>query len=245
MTDREELALSVIAPCFNEEGNVAALVERVLPVLAPLPEGSELVLVDDGSRDRTWERIEAERARHDNVVGVRHEVNRGIEGGWLTGLQASSAPLVCLIDSDLQNRPEDVARLFRLYCDTPDIDLVQAVRRPARGVRRLHLFSRALNHLLNLGFGMRMRDNKSGFILCHRDVLSALLRHRYDYRYFQALIGASAGARGFSIAEVETIFDDRHAGESFLSRVPIGPSLTIVWEMAKFRIETWRDDRTG
>jgi hypothetical protein len=99
-------------------------------------------------------------------------------------------------------------------------------------------FSRALNHILNIAFGMRLRDNKSGFILCHRRVLEDILKHRYQYRYFQSFIGCAAGVRGYRIAEVDTDFDARHAGQSFLSNFPVRVSARILIELAKYRIET-------
>jgi len=230
--------LSVIAPCFNEEGNVDSLVKRVLAVFDSMNCDAELVLIDDGSTDATWSKIEFHQARNLNVRGVRHPTNRGIVRAWRTGLAASRAQLVCLIDSDLQNRPEDIPRLFESY-NHGSADIVQAVRHATDGVTRLRLFSRGLNWLLNALFRSRLRDNKSGFILCKREVLERILTHRLRYRYFQSLIGVSALANGFRISEVDTVFEPRTTGESFLSRLPILVSLRIVWELLKFRVESW------
>jgi phenylacetate-CoA ligase len=231
--------LSVISPCYNEEGNVPALTKRTLAVFDALGIKGQLVLIDDGSEDQTWDRI-VEQAGHDErVLGVQHETNRGIVAGWQSGLAASDGELTCLIDSDLQNRPEDIAQLYKLYlCEIPD--LVQGVRNPADGARRLHLFSRGLNALLNVTFGMRLRDNKSGFVLCRRDDLSTILQHRYGYRYYQSFIGVAAGARGMTIAEVDTRFERRQSGQSFLNRLPILVSARIIFELLKFRLEIWR-----
>jgi dolichol-phosphate mannosyltransferase len=203
---------------------------------------AELLLVDDGSRDATWERIAARVRRDSRVRGVKHETNRGIEGAWRSGIDAAGGHLACLIDSDLQNRPEDVARLYRAYLrDVPD--LVQAVRKPVRGLRRCRMFSRGLNFLLNTVFGMKLRDNKSGFVLARKEALAELLRHEGEYRYFQSFIGAAAGVRGYFITEVDTDFDQRYAGKSFLSRFPIVVSLRIAREMFRYRAETWELSR--
>lgn len=232
-----ECVLSVIAPCFNEQDSIGPLVARALAVFDALDVPAELLLVDDGSSDDTWSRILRCSRGDARVRGVRHHSNRGIESTWRTGLASAAGELICLIDADLQNRPEDIARLYKTYLqDVPDI--VQGVRHPVRGARRCHLFSRALNFLLNIAFRMRLRDNKSGFILCRRDVLERVLSHRYRYRYFQSFIGVAAGALGYTIAEVDTDFDVRHGGRSFLSRFPIGVSLRILWELLKFRVET-------
>ena len=236
--DTDAIVLSVIAPCFNEQGNIDPLVDRTLAVFDAMKITAELVLIDDGSADNTWERIRRRSQADARVLGVRHTSNSGIEAAWRTGLESATGELICLIDADLQNRPEDIAKLYRAYLrELPDI--VQAVRHPVRGVRRCRTFSRVLNILLNLTFRMRLRDNKSGFMLCRRDVMANLLRHRYGYRYFQSFIGVAAGVRGYTIAEVDADFEVRFAGESFLRRFPIVVSLRICWELLKFRVETW------
>jgi glycosyltransferase involved in cell wall biosynthesis/SAM-dependent methyltransferase len=235
--------LSVIAPCFNEEANVGALVGRTIAALSMLPVSGELILVDDGSTDSTWRRILEQVAAHAQVVGVRHATNQGIEAAWRTGLERAAGSLICLIDADLQNRPEDIASLYEAYVGG-DSALVQAVRHPDEGGRRLLLFSRALNALLNLIFGTRLRDNKSGFILCGRDVLADILHHHHDYRYFQCFVGVVAIARGYRITEVDTLFHSRVAGKSFLSAFPILVSLRILREMLEVRGELRSTRRT-
>jgi phenylacetate-CoA ligase len=85
---------------------------------------------------------------------------------------------------------------------------------------------------------MRLRDNKSGFVLCPRDVLAEILADHEGYKYFQSFIGVAAGARGYRFAEVDTAFDERHAGESFLSQLPVKVSLEICGELLRYRIAT-------
>ncbi|MDO8632364.1 MAG: glycosyltransferase family 2 protein [Phycisphaerales bacterium] len=237
-----DVVLSVVAPCFNEEGNIDSLVDRMVATFDSMNVSADLLLIDDGSRDATWERIAARVQGDSRVRGVKHETNRGIEGAWRSGMDAAAGCLVCLIDSDLQNRPEDVARLYRAYLrDVPD--LVQAVRHPVRGLRRCRLFSRGLNFLLNTVFGMKLRDNKSGFVLARKAALAELLQHEGEYRYFQSFIGTAAGVRGYFITEVDTDFDQRRTGKSFLSRFPIVVSMRIVSEMFRYRAETWELSR--
>ena len=119
--------------------------------------------------------------------------------------------------------------------------VIQAVRHAASTMHRHRLFTRGLNGFLNLICNTHLRDHKSGFILCERQTLTNILHHRFRYRYYQALIGAAAAARGYSIAEVDTIFDPRLRGESFLPRFPIRASVRIVWELVKFRVELWTE----
>lgn len=235
--DQHTVVMTVIAPCFNEQDNIDVLCDRTLAVFNRFGLDAELLLVDDGSGDATWTRIVRRAETDRRVRGARHMVNHGIEAAWRTGLERSRGQLICLIDADLQNRPEDIEKLYRTYlCSLPDV--VQGVRRPAKGVTRCKLFSRGLNVLLNFCFQMKLRDNKSGFLLCRRDVLQRLLTHRFRYRYFQSFVGAAAGAAGYAIAEVETPFEHRHAGRSFLRRFPLLVSCRILWETLKFWWET-------
>lgn len=233
----DDVVLSIIAPCFNEEDNVDALVKRTLATLDQMGLDGELILIDDGSEDRTWENIWASAQADRRVRGQRQHGNFGIEAAWKKGLQAARGHLVCFIDSDLQNRPEDIARLFKAYIQNVP-DLVQAVRRPVQGLRRRLLFSRALNFLLNVAFGTSLHDNKSGFLLGRKSSIAPLLEHRGAYRYFQSFIGAAASVHGYTIIEVDTDFEQRLAGKSFLSRYPLVVSARILWELLKYRAET-------
>ena len=230
--------LSVIAPCFNEEANVPVLAERMKRAFDSLPGEAELLLIDDGSRDNTWAVIQRVVEVSRFVRGERHVRNRGIVGGWKTGLAMALADVVCLIDSDLQNRPEDVPRMFAAWREyAPDI--VQAVRHPAPDEVRT-VFSRGLNLILNATFGMHLADNKSGFLLMRKDTLHDLLGDAEGYRYFQSLVGAAAGLRNLTIHEVDTQFDRRLAGESFLARYPLIVSARVLAEVARYRIAALR-----
>ena len=210
--------LSVIAPCFNEEHNVPELARRMLATFDRGRLAGELVLVDDGSRDGTKAAIEAlERAHPGRIVGCYHPVNQGITAGWRTGVAAARAPVVAIIDSDLQYQPEDVLRLYRAL-EEHNVDVVQGWRSPfgrERGGR--YTVSRVFNHMLNGAFGMRLKDNKSGFVLCAREVMEDLLTYRGSYSYWQSFIMVAAHAKGYSYKEIETLFENRRQGVSFLT----------------------------
>jgi len=237
ITESHGVALSVLAPCYNEGPNIDLLVDRTLATFSAMNINGELILVDDGSADDTWPRIAARIDADPRVRGIQHSSNGGMEAAWHTGLAAAHAPLVCLIDADLQNRPEDIVRLFDAYAQA-NHDLIQGVRHAASTLTRHRLFSLGLNRLLNAAFGTSLRDNKSGFILCRRDVLHAILDHRFSYNYFQSFIGVAACAHGYTVGEVDTVFEPRRAGCSFLPRFPILPSIRICLELLKFRFET-------
>jgi phenylacetate-CoA ligase len=210
------MELSVIVPCLNEEANVPELVARIGAVLDVGKLEGELVLIDDGSTDGTWAAIEDEMRKHPFVVGKKHPENRGIAAGWKTGVAAARGRFVCILDADLQYQPEDILRLKR-EMDVSNVDIVQGWRSPVgrdKGPR--FYYSRGLNAMLNAAFGMSLKDNKSGFVLCAREVMEDLLSYRGNYYYWQSFIMVAAHAKGYTYKQIETLFENRRAGKSFL-----------------------------
>ncbi len=215
------MELSVIVPCLNEEANVPELVTRIGEVFTRGAFEGELILVDDGSTDRTWAAIEEQQRANPFVVGRRHAQNQGIAAGWKTGVAAARGRLVAILDADLQYQPEDLLRLKR-ELEVSNVDVVQGWRSPVgrdKGPR--YYYSRGLNKILNTAFGMNLQDNKSGFILCAREIFEDLLSYRGEYYYWQSFIMVAAHARGYTYKQVETLFEPRRAGKSFLDNAPV------------------------
>lgn len=214
--------LSVLVPCFNEEGNLPELVERTERVFERRRIAGEIVLVNDGSRDGTGALIDELARRHARVVAVHHPTNRGIPAGWKSGFEASHGRYVCTIDADLQYQPEAIAVLHREMVFSR-ADLVQGWRSTLerREYDHRYYMSRGLDHLLKLAFGMHEHDVKSGFVVYKREVFEDILQDAGRYYYFQHMITVLAKAKGYSLRQVETVFEERQAGESFITRLPL------------------------
>jgi len=239
-----ECALSVVTTCLNEEDNIDALVTRVCSTFDRMGVTAELVIVDDGSWDDTWSRVCHWSEQDSRVTGLRHERNRGIEAGWRSGIAAARGTTVCLIDADLQNEPEDVARLFSIWQKDPGA-MVQGSRVSVDPPKMRYVLSKGLNVVLNRVFGMRLTDNKSGFLLGERDALAAVLEHRYSYRYFQCFLAVAAHARGYDILQIDTVFHPRRLGKSFLNNMPLRVVGRVLWEVVKARVEFGGGKRPG
>jgi phenylacetate-CoA ligase len=213
----EPVELSVIVPCFNEELNIPELTDRVLRTFEVGGLRGEIVLVDDGSRDGTAKVIREQMARSpEQVRGAFHVTNLGIAEGWKSGLNASRGKLVATIDADLQYQPEDLLRLRReLY--EHSLDVVQGWRSAvSRHKGQRYTLSRGLNALLNGVFDMHLTDNKSGFVMCAREVFEDLLTYRGSYFYWQSFVMVAAHAKGYQYKQIETLFEERRQGKSFL-----------------------------
>jgi phenylacetate-CoA ligase len=232
------MELSVIVPCLNEEANVPEVVARVGEVFRVGGFVGELILVDDGSTDRTWETIEAAARSETFVVARRHPHNRGIAAAWKTGVSAARGRLVSILDADLQYQPEDLLRLRR-ELEVANVDIVQGWRSPVgrdkSGGR--YYYSRGFNAMLNAAFGMNLKDNKSGFVLCGREVLEDLLSYRGSYYYWQSFIMVAAHRKGYSYKQIETLFEPRRAGKSFLDAAPLKPILRSFVDIGKALVE--------
>ncbi|WP_050436295.1 glycosyltransferase [Chondromyces crocatus] len=226
--------MSVIVPCFNEALNLRELTARMLRVFEVGGLRGELLLVDDGSKDDTAAVIQALSVEHPGVVvGCLHPQNQGIAAAWRTGAVAARGELCAIIDADLQYQPEDLLRLRRALYDH-SVDVVQGWRSAVGRQRdqRYHL-SRGLNHLLNGVFGMDLHDNKSGFVVCAREVLLDLLTFEGRYFYWQSFIMVAAHAKGYSYREIETIFEERRQGKSFLEGAALKTSARSLVDVAR------------
>jgi len=233
-SDNSRLDLSVVVPCFNEEFNVPELTERVLAALEAGQLSGELLLVDDGSTDATPAVIRRQVAAFPGrVMGLFHAANAGMAGAWRTGVDAARGANVAVLDADLQYQPEDLLRLYRALVDQ-SVDVVQGWRSSVgreRGQR--YQLSRGFNVLLNAAFGMRLRDNKSGFICCAKEVMQDLLTYQGRYYYWQSFIMVAAHAKGYSYHEIETLFEPRKQGKSFIDGAAYLTSARCVADLGK------------
>lgn len=230
--------LSVLVPAFNEEGNLPELVERTERVFDRRGIAGEIILVNDGSSDGTAADVDRLAATDPRVIGVHHPTNQGIAAAWKTGLSRASGRYVLTIDADLQYQPEAIAQLYR-EIRFSHADLVQGWRSPLERKRYdiRYYMSRGLDHILRFAFDMQQHDVKSGFIIYKREVFEEILQHTRGYFYFQTFVTVVAKAKGYSIRQIETLFDDRRAGRSFISRFPFGVMLKTVLDIGRAVVE--------
>lgn len=228
------MRLSIIVPCFNEEESLQALLERIEPIIRDaFGADAELIAVDDGSADGTWAVLRQLAQRYSFLIPLQHPHNRGLAEAWHTGALAAKGELACTLDADLQYRPEEIPKLYQTWKES-NVDIVQGARaRDGQSPDSRLLLSRGLNALLNLSFGMSLADNKSGFLLCRREVFLSLLKERQAFRHFQAMVMVSAHQLGFSYRSLLTPFDARIAGQSFLGRFPFRVTVEVIADVVR------------
>ena len=236
-------SLSVVAPCFNEESVLPEFLQRVGQVLDRLGASSEIVLVDDGSRDGTWPILAAAAAEDRRVVAVRLMRNHGHQLALTAGLSICRGERILIIDADLQDPPELLAEMMALM--DRGADVVYGQRRQREGET---LFKRASAAAFYRLIG-RMTDvdiprDAGDFRLVTRRVLDILLAMPERHRFIRGMV-AWIGGR-----QVPLVYDrkPRAAGDSkyplgrmvrfavdaitAFSVVPLMASMTIGWIMA-------------
>jgi polyisoprenyl-phosphate glycosyltransferase len=200
--------ISVVAPIYNEGAGVDRFVQRLGEVLGGADLRYELVLVDDGSADDSWDRIVRHSLVDERVRGIQLSRNFGKEPAVLAGLEHADGDAVVVIDSDLQHPPGAIPEMVRRWRDGAHV--VEAVKRNRTGqglIGRLggRVFNRAFTGLTKVDL-----VNATDFRLLSRPALDALLRLPEHSSFFR---GTSSWI-GFRRAAVEVEIDHREGGAS-------------------------------
>jgi glycosyltransferase involved in cell wall biosynthesis len=203
-------SLSVVLPAYNEEQNAAAAVEEVSAIAQRLDADYEIILVNDGSSDRTGEIGRELEGRIPNYRLVEHYPNRGYGGSLKAGYAAAEKELITYVPADNQF---DFSEIDRFLAKIDDADIVCGYRanRQDNVVRKFN--ARGWNTLVRLLFGYLCRDIDCGFKLFRRDVLDHV-NLVSDGAMIDTEFLAGAKARGCHIVEVPVTHRPRVAGEA-------------------------------
>lgn len=199
--------LSVVVPLFNEEALVEELCRRTLGVLRGLGCPVELVIVDDGSRDRTRERLAMAARENPELRVVCLSRNFGLQGAVAAGLSQAAGDAVVLMDGDLQDPPELIPELLQRWRRGAEVVFANKRTRKERGLRRLAFGS---FHAIFRRLGPRnMPLNAGNFSLMDRRALNAINHLGEHNRYLPGL----RTWVGFRQEEVQFDRQERAAGE--------------------------------
>ncbi|MCC7327369.1 MAG: glycosyltransferase [Burkholderiales bacterium] len=201
--------LSVVVPVYNEEAGLPALFLRLYPALDALATPYEVIFVDDGSRDRSAALLKDQfLARPDVTRVVLFNANYGQHTAIIAGFERVRGERVVTLDADLQNPPEEIARLLTQM--DAGHDYVGGVRRTRADVWWRRLASRAMNRLRERITRIRMTDQGCMLRAYSRDIVDAVAASREVSTYIPALAYTFA----HNPTEVEVAHEERAAGES-------------------------------
>lgn len=203
-------SLSCFFPAFNEEENIAAVIEEALAILPRFADEFEVIVVDDGSSDRTGEVVDDYARGDDRVRLVTHEVNRGYGEALRSGLHAARGGAVFFTDADRQFHLDDIARLLDAYATSP---FVVGYRLKRNDPKHRLFVARVYHATLKAVFGLRVRDVDCAFKLLDRSALDPIrpdLESRSAFISPELLIRAQMA--GVEIREVGVPHYPRAAG---------------------------------
>jgi glycosyltransferase involved in cell wall biosynthesis len=210
-------ALSVVIPLYEEEANVAPLLDELFGVLERVGLSHEVVCVDDGSRDGTWPALQRAAAARPALRALRFRRNFGQTAAMAAGIEAARGAVIVPMDGDLQNDPADIPRLLaRLQGQLPGdpaepVEVVSGWRR-RRKDRELgrKLPSRIANGLISAVSGVRLHDFGCSLKAYRREVIQGVKLYGEMHRF----IPVYASWQGARVAELEVNHRARRAGRS-------------------------------
>ncbi|MEM9728448.1 MAG: glycosyltransferase family 2 protein [Myxococcota bacterium] len=209
--------LSVVVPCFNEEGNIAGVIESAAEIGRSVASQLEIVVVDDGSTDGTPGVLHDLRRAVPELTVLRHPVNRGYGAALRTGFEGVSHDTVFLTDGDgqfdLRELPDAAAML-------QTCDVVAGYRRRRSDGQWRGLFGRAWTGLVNLALGIEVRDVNCAFKLLPRALVQST-RLTSDGALISAEVLFEARRRGLRIREFPVSHRPRTSGAQSGASVPV------------------------
>lgn len=222
--------LSLVVPVYNEEANLIPLYEKVVEVLQPLGLVFELIFVDDGSVDRSLDRLRELVDRDSRVVAVELRRNFGQTAAMAAGIDQARAEYVVTLDADLQNDPADIPEMLAKARD--GFDIVSGWRKNRRDsfVSRT-LPSKMANRIISLITGTHLHDYGCTLKVYRREALKGLNLYGEMHRFLPALVAR----QGAKIVELPVNHHPRLHGQS---KYGIGRTFKVVLDLLTVKFLT-------
>lgn len=201
--------ISVLVPVLDEEATVAELSQRVGAVLDNQGRSFEILFVDDGSRDRTVERIRQLHAEDPRIKLISFRRNFGKAAALSAGVEYSRGGIVITLDGDLQDVPEEIPRMLD-QLESEGLDLVSGWKFERRDPMTKKLPSKVFNWATRRLAKVELHDFNCGFKIYRREVLEQVAIYGELHRYIPVL----ASRKGFRVGEIRVAHEPRRHGAS-------------------------------
>ena len=200
--------LSIIIPAFNEEESIKPLVNLIFKNLDKNLEDFEIILIDDGSNDKTWDEIVNVSHKFENIVSIKLSENYGKSDALDAGFKISKGNFVLTMDADLQDDPSEILPLYSMIIDNK-YDLVSGWKKKRNDPLTKTIPSKFFNLVTRLFSGIKLNDFNCGIKIYRKEVINSINLYGEMHRYIPLI----AKWNGFNkIAEKEVNHNRRKYG---------------------------------
>ncbi|MHC8440580.1 MAG: glycosyltransferase family 2 protein [Candidatus Eutrophobiaceae bacterium] len=177
---------SVVVPVFNSEKSLPELVEKTRAYLSSNNHRFELILVNDGSEDRSWEIARTLACKHEEVIAVDLLRNCGQHNAVMCGFRQAIGDYVITMDDDLQNPPEEIGKLISKAQEGHDLVVGRPKRKKHSMMRRIG--SRLIGFVNKVAFNVKSGFFSGNFRVIHKDVVERICREKWTFPYIPGLV---------------------------------------------------------
>ncbi|NAS12863.1 glycosyltransferase family 2 protein [Poritiphilus flavus] len=202
------MKLSIVSPVYQADKVIGELVRRIHESVQQITPDYEIILVEDGGLDNSWEEIANIASREEKVKGIRLSRNFGQHYAITAGLDHARGEWIVVMDCDLQDLPEEIPKLFAKTAEGYEVVLASRTRRRDSFVKKF--FSRAFYKVLSYLTGYTHDETIANFGIYHRKVIDAVISMRESVRYFPTMIKWV----GFNTTKVKVEHGRRTEGRS-------------------------------
>lgn len=208
MKNQNQLELSIIIPVFNEKESISELFFKIKKVLSRLNKSSEVIFVDDGSTDKTFEVLAELGKKEKTLKALRFKRNFGKSAALSAGFEQAKGEVIVTMDGDLQDDPEEIPNFLEKIKE--GYDLVVGWKAERKDPWRKKIVSKIFNLLTAWLTGVKIHDFNCCFKIFKRRVVKDLRLHGELHRYIPALVHW----QGYQIAEIKVKHHPRKYGRS-------------------------------
>ena len=204
----DKILFSVVIPLFNEEKTLEELYKRIVLSLQPLSDNFELIFVDDGSTDNSFEFLKNLHQKDNRIKAIRFRKNFGKSAALSTGFREARGETVITIDADLQDLPEEIPALIKKMDE--GFDLVSGWKMKRKDPFLRKIASWLFNIVTSFYTGVKIHDFNCGLKSYRREVIKEMVLYGELHRYIPAI----ANWKGFKVGEVKVNHQPRMHGKS-------------------------------
>ena len=200
--------LSIIIPVFNEEESILELAEEISGVMKELSAEYELIFIDDGSRDSSYDKIKSLADKDSRINGVRFRRNYGKAAALSEGFRISNGKMIVTMDSDLQDDPAEIPGLMKKLDE--GFDVISGWKKNRKDPWTKRFPSKIFNLVTRMMSGIRIHDFNCGLKIYRSDVIKTVKVYGELHRYMPVL----ANLAGFNVSELVVNHRPRKFGKT-------------------------------